>query len=105
MFLPFLPTVPFLLLTLVCFAKGSERLHKWFVDTNMYKKNLDSFAKKRGITLQAKIRVLISITLLMGVGFIMMHKTTYGRIILGIVWVIHVIYFCFCIKTVSHKEK
>ena len=42
-FLPVLPTVPFYLVTAFAFAKSSERLHNWFINTKLYKKNLESF--------------------------------------------------------------
>ena len=36
---PILPTVPFYMATLLCFAKSSQKLHDWFVSTNLYKKH------------------------------------------------------------------
>ena len=45
--LPILPTVPFYMATVFCFAKSSETLHRWFIQTNLYKKYLDSFVKKK----------------------------------------------------------
>lgn len=97
--LPILPTVPFYLLTLICFAKSSDRLHQWFVSSKFYKNNVEDFMEGRGMTVKAKIKTIICITILMGIGFIMMKKTLVGRIILGVVWVFHLILFIFIVKT------
>lgn len=99
--LPILPTVPFLMLAAFCFAKSSEKLHNWFVSTKLYKKNLESFVQGKGMTMKTKIRIMIMVTILMSIGFIMMHAVPVGRIILGFVWLFHVMYFIFGIKTLK----
>lgn len=103
--LPILPTVPFFLVTVYCFGRSSEKLHNWFVGTNMYKKHLESFVKKEGMTIQTKLGIIISVTILMSIGFIMMKAVPIGRIILGIVWICHIIYFVFVVKTIGNNEK
>lgn len=104
--LPILPTVPFFLVTVFCFANSSQKLHDWFVNTKMYKKHLESFVKKKGMTMQTKLTIIGSVTLLMGFGFFMMfRKAIYiPCIILGVVWVCHIIYFVFGVKTISKEE-
>ena len=99
--LPILPTVPFLMLAAFCFAKSSEKLHNWFVSTKLYKKNLESFVQGKGMTVKTKIRIMVTVTILMSIGFIMMHAVPVGRIILGFVWLFHVLYFIFGIKTLK----
>lgn len=100
--LPILPTVPFFLVTVFCFAKSSQRLHSWFVGTQLYQKHLDSFVKKKGMTVQTKVGIMVPVTLLMGIGIFMMLRggIVIPSIILAIVWVCHVIYFVFGVKTI-----
>ena len=96
--LPILPTVPFALLAAFCFARSSERLDGWFKNTKLYREN----NIKNGMTKQAKIRIMCSVTLLMSIGFIMMglKGIVIGNIILLIVWIFHMAYFTFGVKTV-----
>lgn len=104
--LPILPTVPFFLVTVFCFANSSQKLHDWFVGTKMYKKNLDSFVKKEGMTVRTKVGIIIPVTLLMGFGFtMMMLKAIYiPCVILAIVWICHIIYFVFGVKTIKAEN-
>lgn len=102
---PLLPSFPFYMLTLFAFAKSSDRLHKWFISTKLYKKNLESFVNKKGMTVKTKIRIMACVTLVMGFGFLMMKNVPVGRIILAIVWVCHMIYFIFGVKNYSEEEK
>lgn len=99
--LPLLPAFPFLLLAAFCFAKSSEKLHRWFTGTKLYKNNLESYVKGQGMTWKTKIRIMITVTVLMSIGFIMMHAVPVGRIVLACVWVFHILYFVFRVKTIN----
>lgn len=98
--LPLLPAFPFLLMAAFCFSKSSERLHTWFTGTKLYKDNLESFVQGKGMTGKTKICIMITVTFLMSIGFIMMHQVPVGRIVLGCVWMFHILYFIFWVKTI-----
>ncbi len=104
--LPILPTVPFFLATVFCFANSSEKLHNWFLGTKLYKKHLDSFVKKKGMTASTKASILLSVTLLMAVGFFLMVRKglTVPCVILAVVWLCHLVYFLFGVKTLRAGE-
>jgi len=95
---PLLPSFPFLLLAFICFGKSSAKLDAWFRSTKLYKNNLESYINKQGMTRGNKIRVMITVTLVMVFGFVMMRQFRLGQSILGIVWVGHILYFTFGVK-------
>ena len=103
-FFPILPTVPFLMLAAFCFARSSEKLNNWFTSTKLYQDNLADFVAGKGMTRKTKIRIMATVTLLMSIGFIMMDAVPVGRIVLSCVWLFHVIYFIFGIKTIAATE-
>ncbi len=106
-FLPILPTTPFYMLTLFFFANSSEKLHTWFLGTELYKKHLDSFVKKRGMMRSTKLSIIGMVTLLMGFGAFMMGRKGIWIpcVILAVVWLCHIYYFVFRVKTISEEER
>lgn len=102
---PLLPAFPFLLLAAYSFARSSERLHSWFINTKLYKNNLESYVKGKGMTKRTKVRIMITVTVLMTFGFVMMHQVPVGRIVLVAVWLFHIFYFAFGVKTLKEPAE
>ena len=104
---PMLPAFPFLMLAAFCFARSSEKLDSWFKGTKLYKDNLEDYVAGRGMTKKTKIRIMITVTLLMSVGFVMMgmNGIVVGCAILSGVWLFHILYFCFGVKTIPVESE
>lgn len=103
--LPVLPTVPFLMLTAFCFARSSEKLDRWFRSTKLYEENLKDFVAGKGMTKKTKIRIMVTVTLLMSIGFVVMglRGIVSGCVVLGLVWVFHIAYFVFGVRTYQEE--
>ena len=56
------------------------------------------------MTWKVKIRVMVTVTVLMAVGFALMSRVPVGRAILAVVWVLHILYFVFGVKTLAKKS-
>ncbi|UXS75979.1 YbaN family protein [Staphylococcus chromogenes] len=67
--LPLLPTTPFLLVAVICFAKSSRRFHDWLVQTSLYKAYVEDLKTYRGYTMRKKIQLLISVYIVVGFSF------------------------------------
>ena len=104
---PMLPAFPFLMLATFCFARSSEKLDRWFKGTKLYQDNLADYVAGRGMTVKTKVRIMITVTLLMSIGFIMMglKGIVTGCIVLGCVWAFHIVYFIWGVKTIPATKE
>ena len=98
--LPVLPTTPFLLLASFCFAKGSDRFHKWFIETKLYKKHLESFVTSRSMTLKTKLCILLPASAMLILAMLAMSNI-YGRVFIVFLIILKYIYFFTRIETVK----
>ena len=48
---------------------------------------------------------MVTVTLLMAAGFVAMHAVAVGRIVLGVVWVGHIFYFLFGVRTLPDDRE
>lgn len=57
-FLPLLPTTPFLLLAAACYARGSKRLHRRLLENRVFGRYIRDYIERRGVTLRVKLVLL-----------------------------------------------
>ncbi|MFC1950461.1 YbaN family protein [Chloroflexota bacterium] len=60
-FMPVLPTTPFLLLAAVCYARSSQRLYNWLLSNKWFGNYIRNYLERKGVPLKVKI---VTITLL-----------------------------------------
>ena len=89
------------MLTLFCFAKGSARLHRWFQQSDLYKKHLAEFLEKKSLPLKTKAVIMSTVTIMMAFAVWIMDASWPASLVVAMIWCIHVLYFLFAIKTES----
>ena len=66
-FLPLLPTTPFLLLTAACFLKSSEKLYSWLMGHRVFGKYIENYIKYRAISVKSKIISIVILWIVMSI--------------------------------------
>jgi len=66
-FVPVLPTTPFLLLAAACYARSSRRFHSWLLNNKLFGSYIRNYLERKGITLRAKIITLSLLWITIGV--------------------------------------
>ena len=97
--LPILPTTPLFIAAACLFAKGSEKFHKWFLNTKMYKTYIESAVKNGTMERCAKRRMMITLGIVFGAGIF--FSPMIAKVIIFIVAAIHFYVLLFRIKTVD----
>ena len=102
-FVPVLPTTPFLLLATFLFAQSSPRLHAWIQKTRVYNRYVRPFKDAGGITLSMKLRILLVSYAVLGLSAYFVPRW-YIWVVLGLV-AIFLFYLMFVrIPTISKEE-
>lgn len=61
-FLPILPTTPFMIVALWAFSKGSKKMHNWLLNHPKFGKSLQAWEQHRIIPIKAKLTALLFIS-------------------------------------------
>ena len=106
-FLPILPTVPFYLLSVFLVSRSSKRMTEWITSTKVYKTHISSIKGNREMRLKEKLKLIFFLSLVFGVAFLF-STHLHLRIVILVVWMIHILYFAFVTKTkkpdISYEE-
>lgn len=97
--IPLFPTIPFYMLTVFCFARGSERFHKMFLASSLYQMTVGNYKRDKALTLRTKLTILCFLSIIMAIGAYFSQDRPIALILMGLVWIGHVIAFAFFIKT------
>ena len=102
-FIPGLPTVPFLLVALFCFERSSKKYHDMIMNNKYFGPVLQDYYSGKGLTPSVKIKAILFLSC--GMAFsIYKIQNLHARIALAIVWLgvaIHII----LLKTKKTKNK
>jgi uncharacterized membrane protein YbaN (DUF454 family) len=60
-FLPVLPTTPFLLLSAACYFKGSRRMHDWLLNNKWFGSYLRNYREGKGVSVKAKVISILAL--------------------------------------------
>lgn len=102
-FLPILPTVPFFLLTTFCYVRGSKKFATWFLNSKLYKKHVENFAKHRVMTLRNELILLLCVSALLLTTLYFINNLTMSIIFTCLIFLKYC-YFVFRITPISKKE-
>jgi uncharacterized membrane protein YbaN (DUF454 family) len=90
-FLPLLPTTPFLLLSAACYTRSSDKFYKWLVEHRWLGPYIKNYREGKGIPGKAKIMILTLLWVTISFSVIFMAKAWWLKAILlliaaGVSW-------------------
>jgi len=95
-FLPLLPTTPFLLLAAVCYARSSPKLYNWLLNNKYFGNYIRNYREGKGIPLKVKVISISLLILTIGYTSIFVIHLFWGKICLFLIAVgvsIHILSF------------
>jgi uncharacterized protein len=84
-FLPILPTTPFLLLAAFCYAKSSHRFYYWLINNRLFGKYIKDYRDKRGVPLKVKVFAISFLWLTILVSAFIIIQNVYVSLLLVLI--------------------
>ena len=79
-FLPLLPTTPFVLVAAACFAQSSEKMHKWILANRTFGPMVRDWEEKRCVSYRVKTIAITSMLLVGGLSIFVMLNDFWWRV-------------------------
>ena len=98
-FVPGLPTTPFMLLTAFLFARGSKRIHQWLIHNRFVGSYITEWNRSKGLSRRTKIKSVTLMALVLTVSLVFITKTIAIKIIIVALGVIGIFVMGFVIPT------
>ncbi|MEM7749383.1 MAG: YbaN family protein [Pseudomonadota bacterium] len=70
-FLPLLPTTPFLLLAAYCFQRSSPRLHRWLMEHPTFGPMIKDWQEHGAISRSAKLQAMLALAAVLGLSIVL----------------------------------
>jgi uncharacterized protein len=84
-FLPILPTTPFLLLAAACYARSSDRFLHWLLKNRYFGDYISNYREGRGMPRSTKILTIIALWVTLGISAAFAATTLWLRLLLAVV--------------------
>ena len=81
-FLPLLPTTPFLLLAAACYIRSSERFYNWLMNNKWLGRYIKNYLEGKGVSLNSKILSISLLLITIGYSVFFVVKIFLIRVIL-----------------------
>lgn len=81
-FVPILPTTPFLLLAAACYTRSSERFYQWLINNRIFGAYVRNYIEGRGMPIKIKIFTILLLWLTIGLTITFGLQNIIVRIIL-----------------------
>ena len=83
-FLPLLPTTPFVLLAAACFARGSERFHRWLLDNATFGPMVREWESHRSLPYRTKVTAIVLMSVTMAISIVVFVRPLWLKIALAL---------------------
>ena len=102
-FVPGLPTTPFVLLSAALYAKSSEKLYNWLLDNKYLGPRIKDYQRQKGVTLKGKYKIIALMLTMVFISSLLFAKILVLKIVIISAGIIGAIVVRFVVPTAKEE--